>query len=196
VTSPVRRRSHDNEEQATYSVTVDGQVTDQSWISRRTRTTTCLGDRPAFSAEPASLPLQSPPRSGSLEPQQANTARLRPGQSSGPGSSTTPLTVRAVHRRRAALDGPSRMTRRPRRPRDRQSSTSHWTPETISYQTYQLTDGSVWMLPIYTTPTVTNATARLHGNLVHHRRRPDLHPSIHLVIRRYQSGGPILTNHI
>ena len=69
--------------------------------------------------------------------------------------------------------------------------------ETISYQTYQLTDGSVWMLPIYNYTGLVQQRRRivLHRDLVHHRRRPDLHPSIHLVIRRYQSRRthPLLT---
>jgi hypothetical protein len=163
VTSPGQATVTTNEEQATYSVTVDGQVTDQSLdFTVDQNNNVVSADGPAFSAEPAvNYPLQSPAAGVEVleAQQQANIAQITAsGQSSGPGSSTTPLTGSSGS---SPATPPSTAVTN-----DTTTTTPSGPPivdvtldaETISYQTYQLTDGSVWMLPIYNyTGLVTNA---------------------------------------
>lgn len=163
VTSPGQPTVTTNEEQATYSVTVDGQMTDQYFdFTVDQNNNVVSADGPAFSVDPAvNYPLQSPAAGvGVLESQQqAYAAQYAAGQASDAGSSTTPPP---------ATSGSSPAS--PPSATATDDTTTTTTPsappivdvtldaETISYQTYQLTDGTVWMLPIYNyTGLVTNA---------------------------------------
>jgi hypothetical protein len=116
-------------------------------------------DGPAFSVTPAvNYPLQSPAAGvGVLEAQQQSyfASNNSSGQPSGSGTSTTPLS---------GSDSPSPSA--PPSTADTNTTTPSGPPivdvtldnATISYQTYQLTDGSVWILPVYNyTGLVTNA---------------------------------------
>ncbi len=154
-----------NEEQATYGVTVDGQTTDQYLdFTVDANNNLVSADGPAFSVMPAvDYPLQSPAAGVEvLEAQQQAyfAENASSGQPSGAGSSTTP----------AAGTNSSPSGTSPATPPSTSSDTTTTTPsgppivdvtldnETISYQTYQLTDGSVWMLPIYNYTGVVNNT--------------------------------------
>ena len=159
-----------NEEQATYGVTVDGQTTDQYLdFTVDAKNNLVSADGPAFSVMPAlNYPLQSPTAGVEVlgAQQQAYFAEnASSGQPSGAGSSTTPTAGS-----NSSSSGPS-----PATPPSTSSDTSNTTTttttpsgppivdvtldnETISYQTYQLTDGSVWMLPIYNYTGVVNNT--------------------------------------
>jgi hypothetical protein len=146
VTSPGQPTVTTNEEQATFNVTVDGQLTDQYLDFTVDQNNNVISaDGPAFTAGPAvNYPLQSPAAGvGVLEAQQQSEfagsgtstgsgAPLTGSNSTGPVSppasttgvnDTTTTTVPVVD---VTLDA-----------------------ETVSYATFQLTDGSVWMLPIY-----------------------------------------------
>jgi hypothetical protein len=156
VTSPGQPTVTTNEEQATYSVVVDGQVTDQYLdftVDQNNKVVSA--DGPAFSSLPAvNYPLQSPAAGVSvLEAQQSQFAAE--SASSGSGPTTTPLSG-------SSAPGPS--TPPTTTPADDTTTTTvpvvdvTLDNETISYQTYELTDGSVWMLPIYNyTGLVNNA---------------------------------------
>ncbi len=161
VTSPGQPTVTTNEEQATYSVTADGVLTDQSLqitVDQNNNLVSASG--PAFSVMPGvNYPLQSPAAGVEVleAAQQAQFASSGSGQSSGSGPSTTPLS--------AGTSG-SPATPPSTTPDSDTTTTTPAPPivdvtldaETISYQTYQLTDGSVWMLPIYNyTGLVTNA---------------------------------------
>ena len=163
VTSPGQPTVTTNEEQATYGVTADGVLTDQSLqftVDQNNNLVSASG--PAFSVTPGvNYPLQSPAAGVEVleAAQQSEFAANGSGQSSGSGTSTPPLP---------GTYSPSSAT--PPSTTPGTSDTTTTTPsgppivdvtldaETISYQTYQLTDGSVWMLPIYNyTGLVTNA---------------------------------------
>jgi hypothetical protein len=162
VTSPGQPTVTTNEEQATYSVTVDGQMTDQYFdLTVDQNNNVVAADGPAFGVDPAvSYPLQSPAAGVEVleAQQQADAAQYAAGQSSDAGSSTTPPP---------ATSGSSPASPPTASGTDDTTTTTPSGPpivdvtldaETISYQTYQLTDGSVWMLPIYNyTGVVTNA---------------------------------------
>jgi len=153
-----------NEEQATYGVTVDGQTTDQYLdFTIDANNNLVSADGPAFSVMPAvDYPLQSPAAGVEVleAQQQAYFAQnASSGQPSGAGSSTAGSS--------SSSSGTSPAT--PPSSSSDSTNTTTTTPsgppivdvtldnETISYQTYQLTDGSVWMLPIYNyTGVVTN----------------------------------------
>jgi hypothetical protein len=157
-----------NEEQATYGVTVDGQTTDQYLdFTVDANNNLVSADGPAFSVMPAvNYPLQSPAAGVEvLEAQQQAyfAENASSGQPSGAGSSTTPT----------AGSNSSSSGTSPATPPSTSSDTSNTTTttpsgppivevtldnETISYQTYQLVDGSVWMLPIYNYTGVVNNT--------------------------------------
>ena len=162
-TAPGQPTVTTNDEQATYSVTVDGQMTDQYFdITVDQNNNLVAADGPAFSVMPAvNYPLQSPAAGVEvLEAQQQayfaqNTSVGQPSA----GSSTTPPTGTS-----------SSGTTPPSPPSTSPGDTTTTTPsgppivdvtldaETISYATYQLTDGSVWMLPLYNyTGVVTNS---------------------------------------
>ena len=160
VTSPGQPTVTTNEKEATYSVTVDGQVTDQYLdITVDQNNNLVSMDGPAFSAMPAvNYPLQSPAAGvGVLEAAQqsyfaANGASASGSSTTGVGSgssggvSTPPVAN--------AADGTTTTTT----PSGPPIVNVTLDAETISYQTYQLTDGSVWMLPIYNyTGQVNNA---------------------------------------
>jgi hypothetical protein len=157
-----------NEEQATYSVTVDGQTTDQYLdFTVDANNNLVSADGPALSVMPAvNYPLQSPAAGVEvLEAQQQAyfAENASSGQPSGAGSSTTPTAGP-----NSSSSGTSPAT--PPSTTSDTSNTTTTTPsgppivdvtldnETISYQTYQLTDGSVWMLPIYNYTGVVNNT--------------------------------------
>jgi hypothetical protein len=168
VTSPGQPTVTTNQEQATYSVTADGVLTDQSLqftVDQNNNLVSASG--PAFSVMPGvSYPLQSPAAGVTVleaaqQTQFANNCDVcangagASGQSSGSG---------------APLPGANSPSTPPSPTPAATDTTTTTTPsgppivdvtldaETISYQTYQLTDGSVWMLPIYNyTGLVTNA---------------------------------------
>jgi hypothetical protein len=134
-----------NDEQANYSVAVDGQMTDQYFeftVDQNNDVVSASG--PALTVMPAvSYPLQSPAAGVSvLEAQQQSefAGSGSSGQLGGTESSTPP--------------GSS--SNSPATP-DSSDTTTTTIPivavtldtESVSYQTYRLTDGSVWMLPIY-----------------------------------------------
>ena len=160
VTSPGQPTVTTNEKEATYSVTVDGQVTDQYLdITVDQNNNLVSMDGPAFSAMPAvNYPLQSPAAGvGVLEA--AQQSYFAANGASASGSSTTGVGA-----------GSSGGVSTPPVANAADGTTTTTTPsgppivnvtldaETISYQTYQLTDGSVWMLPIYNyTGQVNNA---------------------------------------
>jgi len=144
-----------NEEQATYGVTVDGQLTDQYLdFTVDQNNNVVSADGPAFSVMPAvNYPLQSPAAGVAvLEAQQQSyfASNSSVGQSSGSGSSTTPLTSGSNDSTPATPPSTAATN-------DTTTTTPSGPPivdvtldaETISYQTYQLTDGSLWMLPMY-----------------------------------------------
>lgn len=154
-TSPGQPTVTANEESVSYSVTVDGVLTDQYLqFTVDANNNVVSANGPALTTMPAvSYPLQSPAAGVAvLEAQQQSywTSNDTSGQSSGSGSSTAPTSG----------TNPSSPATPPSATSDT-SNTSTTTPsgppivdvtldaETISYQSYQLTDGSVWMLPIY-----------------------------------------------
>lgn len=161
VSSPGQPTVTTNEEQATYGVVVDGQVTDQYLdFTVDQNNNVVSADGPAFTVAPAvNYPLQSPAAGVEvLEAQQQSyfASNNTSGQLSGSGASTTPLS---------GTDS-STSTQPPANTNDTTTTTPSGPPiidvtldnETISYQTYQLTDGSVWLLPIYNySGLVTNA---------------------------------------
>jgi len=156
-----------NDEQATYSVTVDGQTTDQYLdFTVDANNSLVSADGPAFSVMPAvDYPLQSPVAGVEVleAQQQAYFAQNASGQPSGAGSSTTPTAGS-----NSSSSGTSPASAPPTLSDTANTTTT--TPsgppivdvtldnETISYQTYQLTDGSVWMLPLYNYTGVVNNT--------------------------------------
>jgi hypothetical protein len=160
VTSPGQPTVTTNEKQATYSVTVDGQMTDQYLdITVDQNNSLVSMDGPAFTAAPAvNYPLQSPAAGvGVLEAEQQSYFAANGASQSG--AATTPLA--------AGSSGSSISTPPPSAATDDTTTTTPSGPpivdvtldaETISYQTYQLTDGSVWMLPIYNYTGLVNNT--------------------------------------
>jgi hypothetical protein len=155
VTAPGQPTVTSNQESVSYGVTVDGVLTDQYLqFTVDANNNVVSANGPAFSAMPAvNYPLQSPAAGVAvLEAQQQSywTSNNASGQSSGSGSTTAPTSG----------TNPSSPATPPSATSDTTNTTTT-TPsgppivnvtldaETISYQTYQLTDGSVWMLPIY-----------------------------------------------
>ena len=160
-TSPGQATVTTNEEQATYSVTVDGQMTDQYFdftVDQNNNVTSA--DGPALSVLPAvNYPLQSPDAGVAVleaEQQSYFASNSSAGQSTASGSSTTPLagsndSTPATPPSTAATNETTTTT-----PSGPPIVDVTLDAETISYQTYQLTDGSVWMLPIYNYTGVVN----------------------------------------
>lgn len=147
-----------NQETVSYSVTVDGVLTDQYLqFTVDANNNVVSANGPAFTAMPAvNYPLQSPAAGVEvLDAQQQSywASNDTSGQLSGSGSSTTPTSGSS---RSSPATPPSATS-----DTSNTSNTTTTTPsgppivdvtldvETISYQSYQLTDGSVWMLPIY-----------------------------------------------
>jgi hypothetical protein len=157
VTSPGQPTVTTNEEQATFNVTVDGQLTDQYLDFTVDQNNNVISaDGPAFTAAPAvNYPLQSPAAGVSvLEAQQQAqfSESAGSGASASPSNSTAPTPPVSSP---GANDTTTTIG----------ATTSTTIPvvdvtldaETVSYATFQLTDGSVWMLPIYNyTGLVTN----------------------------------------
>lgn len=150
MSSPGQASVTTNDEQASYSVTVDGQMTDQYFqftVDQNNDVVSASG--PAFSVMPAvNYPFQSPAAGVEvLEAQQQSefAANGSSGQSSGTQSSTSPSPPSNT----SSSNSPSTT--------DTGDTTTTTIPivavtldaETVSYQTYELTDGTVWMLPIY-----------------------------------------------
>jgi hypothetical protein len=160
VTSPGSPTVTTNEEQVTFSVTVDGQLTDQYLDFTVDQNNNVISaDGPAFTAAPAvNYPLQSPAAGvGVLEAQQQ--AEFSQNAGSGSGASLTPSNSTAPVTPPVSTPGVNDTTT------TNALTTSTTIPivdvtldaETVSYATFQLTDGSVWMLPIYNyTGLVTN----------------------------------------
>jgi hypothetical protein len=162
VTSPGQPTVTTNEEQATFSVTVDGQMTDQYLDFTVDQNNNVISaDGPAFTAAPAvNYPLQSAAAGVSvLEAQQQvefseNAGATGSGASLTPSNSTAPITPPVSTpdvNDTTTTTGPTTSTTIP-------VVDVTLDAETVSYATFQLTDGSVWMLPIYNyTGLVTNA---------------------------------------
>ncbi len=147
-TAPGQPTVTTNQEQATYGVTVDGQLTDQYLdFTVDQNNNVVSADGPAFTAMPAvSYPLQSPAAGVEVLEAAQQTEFAQNGSStqpSGSDSSTTPLAG-------SNSSPPSTAT-------GTSDTTTTTVPvvdvtldaETITYATFQLTDGSVWMLPVY-----------------------------------------------
>ena len=149
MSSPGQASVTTNDEQASYSVTVDGQLTDQYvefTVDQHNDVVSASG--PAFGVMPAlNYPLQSPAGGVAvLEAQQQSefAAQGSASQSGGTQSSTPPTPPNS-----SSSNSPSTT--------ETGGSTTTTIPivavtldaESVSYQTYQLTDGSLWMLPIY-----------------------------------------------
>ena len=163
VTSPGQPTVTTNQEQATYSVVVDGQVTDQYFdFTVDQNNNVVSADGPAFNALPAvNYPLQSPAAGvAALEAAQqsqfaANGYSTGSGSGSNASGTSTPPTPTPTP---AATATPTTT------PTDDTTTTTvpvvnvTLDDETISYQTYQLTDGTVWMLPIYNYTGLVNET--------------------------------------
>ncbi|HEY5009712.1 MAG TPA: hypothetical protein VIH73_01060 [Acidimicrobiales bacterium] len=159
VTSPGQPTVTTNEEQATFNVTVDGQLTDQYLDFTVDQNNNVISaDGPAFTAAPAvNYPLQSAAAGVSvLEAQQQ--AEFSESAGAGSGASLTPSNSTAPVTPPVSTPGVNDTT-------TTDPTTSTTIPvvdvtldaETVSYATFQLTDGSVWMLPIYNyTGLVTN----------------------------------------
>jgi hypothetical protein len=152
VTSPGQATVTTNEEQATYSVTADGQMTDQYLdFTVDQNNNVVSADGPAFSVAPAvNYPLQSAAAGVEVleAQQQSYFASNNSSQESG-GPSTTPLSgsdSTSPASPPAAADTNEPTTTTPSGPPIVDVTLDS---ETVSYQTYQLADGSVWMLPIY-----------------------------------------------
>jgi hypothetical protein len=158
VTSPGQPTVTTNEEQATYGVTVDGRLTDQYLdFTVDQNNNVVSADGPTFNAQPAvNYPLQSPAAGVEvLEAQQQAFFAANGSSASGSGPSTTPLSGSGASSPPSAADATVTTTTTPSGPPIVNVTLD---AETISYQTYQLTDGSVWLLPIYNyTGLVTNA---------------------------------------
>jgi hypothetical protein len=157
VTSPGQPTVTTNEEQATFNVTVNGQLTDQYLDFTVDQNNNVISaDGPAFTAAPAvNYPLQSPAAGVSVLEAQQQSEFAANGTSSGTGvgSSVTPSNGTAPVSPPASSTGVN-------------DTTTTTVPvvdvtldaDTVSYATFQLTDGSVWMLPIYNyTGLVTNS---------------------------------------
>jgi hypothetical protein len=142
MSSPGQTSVTTNDEQASYSVTVDGQMTDQYFqftVDQNNDVVSASG--PAFTVMPAvNYPLQSPAAGVAvLEAHQqsefASSGASGTNSSSTPAAGTSDTTTTTIPIVAVTLDA-----------------------ESVSYQTYQLTDGSVWLLPIYNyTGDVNNA---------------------------------------
>ena len=159
VTAPGQPTVTTNEEQVTFNVTVDGQMTDQYLDFTVDQNNNVISaDGPAFTAAPAvNYPLQSAAAGvGVLEAQQQTEFSENAG--AGSGASVTPSNSTAPVTPPVSTPGVNDTT-------TTDPTTSTTIPvvdvtldaETVSYATFQLTDGSVWMLPIYNyTGLVTN----------------------------------------
>ena len=158
VTSPGQPTVTTNEKQATYSITVDGQMTDQYLDITVDQDNNLVSmDGPAFSAAPAvNYPLQSPAAGvGVLEAEQQSYFAANGASASGSSAAVGAGSSGGVDVPSAANATDGTTTTTPSGPPIVNVTLD---AETISYQTYQLTDGSVWMLPIYNyTGLVDNA---------------------------------------
>jgi hypothetical protein len=165
VTAPGQATVTTNEEQATFNVTVDGQLTDQLLDFTVDQNNNVISaDGPSFTALPAvNYPLQSPAAGVSVLEAQQQSEFNAIGASSGSGT-----TANGTSSGSGTAPTPSNATP-PVSPPTTTPGVNDTTTTipvvdvtldaaTIAYQTYQLTDGSVWMLPIYNyTGLVTNA---------------------------------------
>jgi hypothetical protein len=153
VTSPGQPTVTTNEEQATFDVTVNGQLTDQSFDFTVDQNNNVISaDGPAFSAmSPITYPLQSPAAGVSVLEAAQQSEFAGSGASTGSGAAVTPSNSTAPVSPPATGANDTTTTTIP-------VVDVTLDAETVAYQTYQLTDGSVWMLPIYNyTGLVTNA---------------------------------------
>ena len=153
-TSPAQATVTTDQEQATYGVTVDGQLTDQYFdLTVDQNNHVVSADGPAFSVMPAvDYPLQSPVAGVAvLEAQQKSYFASNGSESSGAplpagsnaATTTTPSSAATNDTTTTTPSGPPIVD-------------VTLDAETISYQSYQLTDGSVWLLPMYNYTGVVN----------------------------------------
>jgi len=158
-----------NEETASYSVTIDGVLTDQTVdITIDSNNNVIEADGPAFSLmPPVNYPLQSPTAGVSVleAQQQAEFPPLLSGTSDQGGGAPLPSGSAAGAPSTSPASPPSDTT--PTVPGDGTTTTTPSGPPIVnvtldavstSLSSYTLTDGSVWMLPLYTyTGTVSNS---------------------------------------
>ncbi len=158
-----------NEETASYSVTINGVLTDQTVdITIDSNNNVIEADGPAFSLMPSvNYPLQSPAAGVSVleAQQQAEFAQTSSGTSdqgsgaplSSGSNSGAPSTSPASPPSDTTTTDPSNATTTTA-PSDPPIVDVTLDSVSTSLSSYTLTDGSVWMLPLYTyTGTVTNS---------------------------------------
>ncbi len=147
LTSPGQPTVTTNEEQATYSVVVDGQMTDQYFeFSVDQNNTLVSATGPAFAVMPAvNYPLQSPAAGVAVleAQQQAEFAANGSSDQSGSAPASTPPNGSSPT---SAVSTSDTTTTTPSGPPIVDVTLD---AESVSYLTYKLTDGSVWMLPVY-----------------------------------------------
>lgn len=158
-----------NEETASYTVTIDGVATDQTFdITIDANNNVIEADGPAFTLMPSvNYPLQSPVAGVSvLEAQQQAEFAPTPGGTSDQGSGTSaPAGSDSGAPVTSPGSAPSDTTTTD--PTDATTTTEPSGPPIVdvtldsvstTLSSYTLTDGSVWMLPLYTySGTVTNS---------------------------------------
>jgi hypothetical protein len=159
-----------NEETASYSVTIDGVLTDQTVDITIDSNNNLIGAHgPAFSLMPSvNYPLQSPTAGVSaLEAQQqAEFAPVSSG-TSDQGGGAAPLSSGSASGAPSTSPASPPSDTTPTSPSDAPTTTTPSGPPIVdvtldavstSLSSYTLTDGSVWMLPLYTyTGAVTNS---------------------------------------
>jgi len=159
-----------NEETANYSVTIDGVLTDQTVdITIDSNNNLIEADGPAFSLMPSvNYPLQSPAAGVSvLEAQQQAEFAPTSGGTSDQGGGVAPLSSGTDATPPSTSPGSDPTDTTTTDPGDGSTTTTPSGPPIVdvtldsvstSLSSYTLTDGSVWMLPLYTyTGTVTNS---------------------------------------
>jgi len=159
-----------NEETANDSVTINGVLTDQTFnITIDSNNNVIEADGPAFSLMPAvNYPLQSPTAGVSVleAQQQAEFAQAGNGTSSQ-GGGVAPDSSNANPGPPVSAPGTDPTDTTTTDPGDATTTTQPSGPPIVdvtldsvstSLSSYTLTDGSVWMLPLYTySGTVTNS---------------------------------------
>jgi hypothetical protein len=159
-----------NEETASYSVTIDGVLTDQTVdITIDSNNNVIEADGPAFSLmPPVNYPLQSPTAGVSVleAQQQAEFAPVSSG-TSDQGGNAAPLSSGSAAGAPSTPPGTDTSNTTTTDPGNGTTTTAPSGPPIVnvtldavstSLSSYTLTDGSVWMLPRYTyTGTVTNS---------------------------------------
>jgi hypothetical protein len=159
-----------NEKTASYSVTIDGVLTDQTVDITIDSNNNVIGAHgPAFSLMPSvNYPLQSPTAGVSvLEAQQQAEFASTSSGTTDQGGSGAPLSPGSASGAPSTSPGSGPADTTTTDPGNTTTTTAPTGPPIVdvtldtvstSLSSYTLTDGSVWMLPLYTyTGTVTNS---------------------------------------